>query len=322
MNPTANTSGNPYGLSNAPMADTPLVPTTPDPAAPASMPLPSFKPDIMPPAPRANASDTVSPVSPISPVTPTAVPAEPVQPPLPPAPTLPIQTLDAPATPAVDPTPITTQSSFEPEPTPAELTIARLETEPDTSPTGMPSVTPPPAPVAAPVVTVPELIATPEPAPVVTAAPDPGLAQQFFGGGSDAPQQKTKAQKVKAPKGPSAFSKLSLPKFNLSRKQLIIAGSVVVGLLVLAAVYLFVVSPLLNKKTTTIPLEQNQQSQTKNDTPVTASVDQSAIDAATSALTQPASDEATTAGTDDSGYANDASSSAANVGNSVNESSF
>lgn len=303
MNPTSNTSGNPYGLSNAPIASTPLEPTTPPAAAvPPRRVLDSVKPVTVP-------VPSAPPMTPVAP-TPVTPAVEPTPAPLPPAPTLPIEQANPDV--SVPPAPV---GPPEPGLSPVELTVAQLEVEPDTSPTGAsttstafgaapaPTFMPPaPEPVASPAMPEPP---APEPVALSAAPAQPA----FFG---DAKTNKRK--------GLAAF-KIDFKNFRLSKMGWIIIGGIVALLAIGALVYFFLL-PLLNQPKTTDTTKNTDTSKNQTPTETSATVNQSVIDDVTNVYGSAVKDEASTAGTDDTGYVTDASNSAANVGNSVNEANF
>ena len=325
MNPStnsSNSSGNPYGLSSTPRAAAP----------PASSPAFIATPISSPSRPLTSAAGNglVSPTPTISSVpTPTIAAPAPVPAPVPvstpapaPLPTPPavamptplsVPTPDSSPTPA--PNPVTSTTTNDLGFSDTDLSIAKLETEPATSPISPVNQLPVTAP--APIAT-PPIAASPEPVPepIPAALPDNGMSSavgaQFFEG----------------PTSNKHKSKLSLPhpsfNFQPNKKVLIIIASAILLIGGLAAAYFFVVAPMLSSDTTPPPVNQGQNEDTNPDTetPTEASVDQATIDGVSKILTDAAGNEAATANTDDTGYANDASGAAAAVGDSVNEANF
>lgn len=309
MNPNGNTSGNPYGLSSTPR--------------PSSIPVP--------PRPTNTSTDgIISPITPVAvpPIAQTPVPAPSVAPvPLSAIPT-PLIEPDMPTpslsteTPAADPslsasTPAPSGPT-EPGLSETDLSIAKLETEPDTSPTNsMPSA----APIAPAVPIAPVEPLIPDPAPVApTPIGDSGIAAsvnaQFF----EEPKH-GKSPKLKGAPGIS----FSLSSMHMPNKKVLIIVGIVVLLAGLAAAYFFVVAPMLASQPSTPTNNSNTptQNETPEDTtPTEATVERSAIDEVGTVYTNSATNEANLANTDDTNYANDAGSAAAGVGDSVNEANF
>lgn len=142
---------------------------------------------------------------------------------------------------------------------------------------------------------------TGEPSPVIAAALDQNAAEDT--------EPSTESPVMSSP----------TPVVKKSRKSMVITIAVIVVLLIIGALAWYV---LYGVPASTPTASDTTKVTSKTTTPATAATNDETINNAVDGLTSNATDEATLTGTDDSSNATDASTSAANVGESVNENNF